>query len=376
LNSLDHSVCTIIPPHIQRHLTHHGDPPARGAGVAARAHELRLPVARPMSLRPVHDTGPVSPSRVRRVFDAGHDELLPGKLLLDDERPGLVTEDVDAREAFHASGATYDFLAKVFLRHSIDNRGMVIDSSVHYGRDYPNACWNGRQVIFGDGDGRLFNRFTACLDVVAHELMHGVVQHSGRLAYTGQSGALSEHLADAFGIMTKQFALGLTAAQSDWFIGAGLFGPEIRGMAIRSMLMPGTAYDDKWLGRDPQPGHMQDYDDSPQDNGGVHVNSGIPNRAFALAARELGGYTWLVLGRIWYRVMTGKLMPETNFASFARDTILAAKELYRSHQVHQTVADAWAAVGLRVPVISRSRVSLATTHKPSTDDSHERSTNS
>jgi Zn-dependent metalloprotease len=329
-----------------------------------------------MLLRPVDDPGPVSPARVGRVFDAGQNELLPGKLLLDDERPGLTTEDVHAREAFHACGATYDFLARVFLRNSIDNRGMAIDASVHYGRDYPNACWNGRQVVFGDGDGRLFNRFTACLDVVAHELMHGVVQHSARLPYMGQGGALSEHLADVFGIMTKQFARGLTAAQSDWLIGKGLFGPEIRGMAIRSMLMPGTAYDDPCLGRDPQPGHMQDYDDSPQDNDGVHVNSGIPNRAFAFAARALGGYTWPVLGRIWYRVMTGKLMPDANFASFARDTILAARELYRDHHVHQIVADAWDAVGLRVPVISRYRVSLAASHKPSTDDSHERRTNS
>ena len=142
------------------------------------------------------------------------------------------------------------------------------------------------------------------------------------------------------------------------------------------MLMPGTAYDDKWLGRDPQPGHMKEYDGSPLDNGGVHVNSGIPNRAFALAARALGGYTWPILGRIWYRVMTGKLTPETNFASFARDTVTVARELFRKPRVYQAVVDAWAAVGLRVPVISRDRVSLSTSHKPSNKASHERRTNS
>ncbi len=376
MTSLNHSVCTIIPPHILRHLTHHDDEVARDTGAITAGHELRLPVARAMSLHPVEDPGPRFTNRMRKVYDARGDEFLPGKLILDDERPGLTTDDVHAREAFYACGATYDFLAKVFLRNSIDNRGMPIVSSVHYGRSYANACWNGRQMVFGDGEGQVFRRFTAAVDVVAHELMHGVVQYSARLPYTGQSGALSEHLADAFGIMVKQFAYRQTAAKSDWLIGKGLFGPEIRGIAIRSMLLPGTAYDDKWLGRDPQPNHMHDYDGSPQDNGGVHVNSGIPNRAFALAARELGGYTWPVLGRIWYRVMTGKLTPETNFASFARDTVAVARELFRKPRVYQAVVDAWAAVGLRVPVNARDRVSLATSHKPSNKASHERRTNS
>ena len=368
--SLQHSVCTIIPPHMTRHLTDQDDQEVRNTGAVSMGHEVRMPVAKPMSLLPVEEAGPLSTHRVRLVFDAGNRELLPGTLLLDERRPALTTEDVHAQEAFNACGAMYDFLARVFLRNSIDNRGMPIESSVHFGRGYANACWNGRQMIFGDGDGRLFGRFTGAVEVVAHELMHGVVQHSARLPYLGQSGAISEHLADAFGIMAKQFHHGQTAAQSDWFIGAGLFGEGIRGMGIRSMLMPGTAYDDQWLGRDPQPAHMHDYVDSPMDNGGVHVNSGIPNRAFALAARELGGYSWTVLGRIWYRVLTAKLVPQTTFASFARETVLAAAELYGNTRVRETVADAWAAVGLRVPVISRNRISLNST------TSDERRTNS
>jgi Zn-dependent metalloprotease len=168
------------------------------------------------------------------------------------------------------------------------------------------------------------------------------VQHSGRLPYTDQAGAISEHLADAFAIMPRQYAAGETATQSNWLIGAGLFGPGIQGIAIRSMLIPGTAYDDKWLCRDPQPGHMHDYVDSPEDNGGVHVNSGIPNRAFALAARALGGYAWEILGRIWYRVLTSKLTPETTFLSFARDTVKVAGELYpHAPRVQHIVAGAW-----------------------------------
>jgi Zn-dependent metalloprotease len=373
LKSLNHSVCTIIPPHILRHLSGQGAGAPRDVGAAATECELRLPVARTMAFRPAGQAGPGFTSRVRRVFDARGGELLPGTLVLDESHPGLISYDMHALEAYDACGATYDFLARVFLRNSIDNRGMPIESTVHFGHRYANACWNGRQMIFGEGDGRLFGRFTGAVDVVAHELMHGVVQYSARLPYAGQSGAIAEHLADAFGIMAKQYTNGETAAQSDWFIGAGLFGPEIRGIAIRSMLMPGTAYDDPWLGRDPQPAHMNDYVTSLADNGGVHINSGIPNRAFALAARELGGHAWSVLGRIWYRVLTAKLTPETSFRSFARSTVEAAAELYRTPRIRQTIADAWAHVGLRVPVISRDRVSLATSTKPATD---ERRTNS
>lgn len=376
MNSLNHSVCTFIPPHMLRHLAHQGAEAPRDVGAIATECELRLPVARTMALRSAEVTGPGSTSRVRRVFDAGGRELLPGTLVLDESHPGLISYDMHALEAYEACGATYDFLARVFLRNSIDNRGMPIESTVHFGHRYANACWNGRQMIFGEGDGRLFGRFTAAVDVVAHELMHGVVQHSARLPYAGQSGAIAEHLADAFGIMAKQYTNRETAAQSDWFIGAGLFGPEIRGIAIRSMLMPGTAYDDLWLGRDPQPAHMSDYVTSLADNGGVHVNSGILNRAFALAARELGGYTWTVLGRIWYRVLTARLAPETNFRSFARSTVEAAAELYRTHRVRQTIADAWAQVGLAVSGNSRHRISLTSPHKPPTDDSHERRNNS
>jgi Zn-dependent metalloprotease len=350
---------------MQRHLAGQGDVPASVPGTIALAHEHRFPVAAALSLRPMEDLVPSSTNRLRRVFDAGGDELLPGPLILDEDRPHLTT-DPDAQDVFRGCGAAYDLLAKEFLRNSIDNRGMSIDASVHYGKGFANAYWNGRQLIFGDGDGRVFQRLTRSVDAVAHEFMHGVIQYSARLPYTGQAGAICEHLADAFGIMASQHAAGQTATQSNWLIGAGLFGPGIQGVAIRSMLIPGTAYDDKWLGRDPQPGHMHDYVHSPEDNGGVHINSGIPNRAFALAARELGGFSWGVLGRIWYRVLTAKLTPETTFLSFAYDTMTVARELY-PHQprVQHILAAAWAAVGLHLPA-ARNRVALAAPSTTST----------
>jgi Zn-dependent metalloprotease len=134
--------------------------------------------------------------KTRQVYDAGHNQILPGKLVMTEQRPS--SSDTEAQEAFDGSGATHDFFAKVFLRNSIDDRGMHLNSTVHYGRKFDNAMWNGKQMVYGDGDGNLFNRFTASLDVIGHELTHGVTQYTAGLEYQGQSGALNEHISDAF----------------------------------------------------------------------------------------------------------------------------------------------------------------------------------
>ena len=361
--SLNHSVCTVIPPHIHRHAAASGDPDAFHTASMAMLSELTLPVARKLLL-PEQEPGPLTISRTRRIFDAGGRELLPGQLVLDERSPDAST-DVHALEAFRALGATYNFLAIIFLRNSIDNHGMGLDATVHYREGYANAFWNGRQMVFGDGDGKLFGRFTSAVEVVSHQLMHGVVQDSARLPYTGQSGALCEHLADAFGMMTRQFYFCESARKSRWLIGDGIFGPAVRGKGIRSMLHPGTAYDDPILGRDPQPRHMRDYVHSPEDNGGVHINSGIPNRAFALAALELGGFSWSVLGRIWYRVMTSKLLPDATFSSFASDTVASAGELYgHGGSVQDTVLKAWQTVGVLTRRPLRSARQMAAVPRP------------
>src|SRR5438045_1918371 len=128
-------------------------------------------------------------------------------------------------------------------------------------------------MVCGDGDGALFNRFTIALDVIAHELTHGVTQTEAQLEYRGQSGALNESMSDVFGSLVKQWAGNQTARQADWLIGAGLFTPTVKGAAIRSMKAPGTAYDDPVLGADPQPADMANYVTTRADNGGVHINS-------------------------------------------------------------------------------------------------------
>jgi Zn-dependent metalloprotease len=325
----------------------HGDTHQRERVTATLADTEHLISDRAATLIDPHVQAPAQ--KTRQVYDAGHHQILPGKLVMTEERLG--SSDVEAKEAFDGSGATYDFYAQVFLRHSIDDRGMRLNSTVHYGRRFDNAMWNGRQMVYGDGDGKLFNRFTAAVDVVGHELTHGVTQHSAALEYQGQSGALNEHVSDAFGIMVKQYRFGTTAVRSDWLIGEGLLAKGIRGVAIRSMKEPGTAYDDPVLGKDPQPSHMSKYVDGADDNGGVHINSGIPNHAFYLAATALRGYAWSVAGRVWYRVLTAKLFPKAQFQDFANSTVSAAGELYGiGGNVQLTVADAWSAVGLHVPL--------------------------
>ena len=107
-------------------------------------------------------------------------------------------------------------------------------------------------------------------------------------------------IADVFGALTEQYGEGQTADQATWLIGEGLFTEAVEGRALRSMSAPGTAYDDDVLGKDPQPGHLDDYVETTDDNGGVHLNSGIPNRALFLVADALGGRAWERAGQVWY----------------------------------------------------------------------------
>jgi Zn-dependent metalloprotease len=220
---------------------------------------------------------------------------------------------------------------------------------VHFGRAFNNAHWDGRQMIYGDGDGKYFRRFTSSLDVVAHELTHGVTQYAAGFAFSGQGGALAEHYSDVFGVLVKQYVAKQSAARADWLIGAELFTEAVNGEAIRSMKAPGTAYDDPILGRDPQPSHMRDYVVTHADDRGVHINSGIPNHAFYRVATLLGGNAWEVAGKIWYRALTHELGPRSRFQQCADATWRAAGALYGSGSAPQdAVLAGWKAVGIDV----------------------------
>lgn len=282
----------------------------------------------------------------RYVHSAGHEQVLPGKLV---RREGESDSgDLAVDEAYRGLGATYRLFWDVYQRHSIDDEGMALLATVHYGRDYENAFWDGQQMVFGDGDGELFNRFTVALDIVAHELTHGVIQHEAALAYAGQSGALNESLCDVFGSLVKQRQLGQSVDQADWLIGKGLFTERVAGRALRSMARPGTAYDDPLLGRDPQPDHMDAFVATEADSGGVHINSGIPNRAFHLTAMALGGHAWERAGRVWYDTLTdGRLGPDSDFRTFASLTLdNAGRRFGIAGAEAEAVREGWRNVGV------------------------------
>jgi Zn-dependent metalloprotease len=343
------SIFCILPPHILRNIAEKGSASQRAAAAATLGTDMTF---RTMRVDTAGQRPPGAPvlggeqERQRAIYDARGRQDLPGALVRS-EGDGP-TGDVAVNEAYDGLGATFNFFMEQFNRNSINDEGMPLNATVHFGQDYDNAFWNGEWMVFGDGDGKLFNRFTIAVDVIGHELAHGITQDEAGLRYTLQPGALNESISDVFGSLIKQHQLQQTAADADWLIGAGLFTAQVSGQALRSMRAPGTAYDDPVLGKDPQPAHMDDYVRTFQDNGGVHINSGIPNHAFYLAATNIGGYAWEKAGRIWYATLRdARLRTGTGFRRFATLTASNAGRLYgQASAERKAVLDAWAQVGI------------------------------
>ncbi|MEU7631498.1 M4 family metallopeptidase [Nocardia sp. NPDC049220] len=343
--------CTIVPPHILDKLTQQEDPALAAAArrtlerdAYERTHRRLTTVIGPLSALP--PAGAPTDQPQRTIYDARHGTELPGEKVR--AEGGDPSGDATVNRAYAGLGATFEFYLKVHARSSIDGDNWPLDATVHYDQDYNNAFWNGEQMVFGDGDGEIFLDFTVPIEVIAHELTHGVTQHTADLSYFGQPGALNESLSDVFGSLVKQYTLGQTAADADWLIGAGLLSPRVTGKALRSMKAPGTAYDDDVLGRDPQPATMDDYVHTGRDNGGVHINSGIPNHAFYLAATTLGGHAWEKAGQVWYDVLTGgELKKDALFVDFAKLTVAAAKARFNEGEELKAVLKAWEQVGVR-----------------------------
>ncbi|GHH93712.1 metalloprotease [Streptomyces capillispiralis] len=345
--------CTIVPPHVLDRLAQADDPvlagPARRTlrrDAYERTQRRLTTVVGAPAVAPLAEARPGTPHRT--VYDAGHGTGLPGeKVRGEGDEPG---RDATVNRAYAGLGATFELFLKAYGRDSIDGKGLPMDATVHYDEDYNNAFWNGEQMVFGDGDGEIFLDFTLPIDVIGHELAHGVTQYTANLDYFGQSGALNESVSDVFGALIKQYSLGQTATEADWLIGAGLLAPRVTGTALRSMKAPGTAYDDDVLGKDPQPATMDDYVRTGRDNGGVHINSGIPNHAFYLAATALGGHAWERAGQVWYDVLTGgELEQDAQFTDFATLTVKAARARYGEGDELLAVTKAWDRVGVRTP---------------------------
>lgn len=346
----DHLSC-IVPPHMLRRLAERGSPRQAERARAALVHDATLREGRARRIveaaTPVPAVEGAQRAPRRAVSSAANTTELPGAVVRSEGEPP--TGDLAADEAYDGFGVTYALFLDAYGRDSIDGAGRELLGTVHFGDAYPNAFWDGTRMLFGDGDGELFGRMTASVDVIAHELTHGVTETSAGLAYEGQSGALNESVSDVFGSLAKQRLLGQGAAAADWLVGAGLFTAAVTGLALRSLKAPGTAYDDDVLGKDPQPDHMDGYVTTSEDNGGVHINSGIPNRAFYLAATALGGLAWERAGAIWFATLTGPdLTPTVDFAGFAAATVSTAAKTFGPAEV-EAVRAGWAAVGIDVP---------------------------
>lgn len=339
----------VVPPHLFKHLARSGDPHRAQRARAALLTDTGHRVGRQLLTEHGPQDGPETAGEGlnREVHTADHTQDLPGTLVRTEDQPACTDDSVN--RAYEYLGDTYRLFREVYDRNSLDGHGLPLVGSVHFGHEYNNAFWNGQQMAFGDGDGDIFRDFTTDLTVIAHELTHGVVESTANLAYTGQAGALNEHIADVFGVLALQYKNEVAAREASWLIGADLFTDEVEGAALRSLKAPGTAYDDDVLGVDPQPAHMDRYVSTFEDNGGVHINSGIPNHAFYLAAVAIGGAAWERAGRIWYETLTGgKVERDADFAAFAGVTKDTAVRLYGDGSAEAiAVGEAWDGVGVR-----------------------------
>ncbi|OHE91330.1 hypothetical protein CORC01_13359 [Colletotrichum orchidophilum] len=284
----------------------------------------------------------------RAVYDAKNTEnesKLPGDVVRVEGQKAV--DDKAVNDAFDNIGEVLKMYKEKFSWTSIDNKNMHVISSVHFGQKYENAFWDPErmQMVFGDG-GEFLNNFTGTIDVIGHELTHAVTEHTSPLDYQGMSGALNEHVSDVFGIIVKQIVEKETAEDADWLIGEGCIMPGVKGVALRSMKEPGTAYDDPRFGKDPQPANFKDYVPTFEDNGGVHIYSGIPNRAFYLVAKAFGGFSYEKAGPIWWKTMnSGRVPTKCTFIQFADVTTEVAEELF-GDEAGKIVRDAWNEVGV------------------------------
>jgi len=280
----------------------------------------------------------LAPAPQVTVYDCKNGQSLPGTLV---PNPGS-SGDATAKRTFKETTLVAEFYKKIFNRNSIDNAGMTLLSSIHYGNKYNNAMWNGSQMIYGDGDNQIFVDFTKGNDVIGHELTHGVTQHTLQLVYSGDAGGLNESLSDCFGSMFRQWQANQDVNHADWLIGHDIMGPTATAKGftcLRDMANPAAAH---CLAAQPTKYSQITPGMDP------HYSSGPPNLAFCLACKKVGGHSWEKVGQIWYRAMT-TLGPKPNLKMkpFADDTRKLAKSMYATEPaVFAGVDYGWKQVGL------------------------------
>lgn len=281
----------------------------------------------------------------RVIYDAKNGSSLPGIIVR--KEGDTQTGDAVIDDVYDTIGELHDFFLDNYKRDSIDGKGMVIKTTVHFGIHTTASFWNGQQLVIGDGDKDV-NGFTT--DLIAKQYVLGITQYEAGLTPTsrGQPGALNQSFGDIFSSLFTQNRLHQTASTADWIIGKGVYKFNT-SLGILSLKAPGTAYNDAILGKDPQPAHMKDYVNTVNDNYGVHINSGIPNHAFYVTAIEIGGYAWEKAGLIWYITLRDKLNSYSTFQDAANQTFKVAGELYGVGSLEQeAVRKGWSDVGIQV----------------------------
>ena len=273
----------------------------------------------------------------RKTYDARNGTSLPGLLVRNEGEAAYGDAVLDA--AHDNAGIVYQYYQSNFGRDSYDNRGATIISTAHYSNRYNNAFWNSFQMVYGDGDGEILGPLSLALDVVAHELTHAVTERESNLVYRDQPGALNESISDIFAALVDD---------EDWQIGEDVWTPNEPGDALRDMFDPTKGN---------QPAHMDEFVDTDQDNGGVHINSGIPNKAAQLMADggtfrgvTVPGIGREAMGKIFYEAQINWLHTYSDFAD-ARDATLDAVAVVFPNDAGkaEAVAKAWDAVGLKAP---------------------------
>jgi Zn-dependent metalloprotease len=270
------------------------------------------------------------------VYDCKQTQTPPGTLLVPPYG------DPTAKRAFAETTKVANFYQALFGRNSIDNAGMTMMSSIHFGVKFNNALWNGAQMIYGDGDGQIFIDFTNGNDVIGHELTHGVTQNTLQLAYKGDAGGLNESLSDCFGSMFRQWEAGQDANSADWLIGSTIMGPMAIGRGftcLRDMANPAATHC-----LNPQPINYSQLTPSTD----PHYASGPPNLAFCVACKTKGGNSWEKIGQVWYATMTGTdATPNMTMPDFANRTRQVARKNFPADPtVFAAVDKGWKQVGL------------------------------
>jgi thermolysin len=266
------------------------------------------------------------------TYDAKNRTSLPGTLWADADNVFNATYDRAAVSAHVNAAKTYDFYKNTYGRNSYDNAGARLNSTVHYSTNYNNAFWDGTKMVYGDGDGTTFVALSGALDVVAHELTHAVTEYTAGLVYQNESGAINEAVSDIMGTVAE-YSVG---SNFDWLVGEDIYTPGVSGDALRSMSNP-AAYGD--------PDHYSKRYTGTQDNGGVHINSGIINKSAYLLANGGTFYNVSVtgigvpkLGAIYYRALNVYLTPNSNFSSLRAAVVQSAKDLYGATSAEATAA--------------------------------------